>query len=94
MSEAPPAAPAPPPYELRRGLIAAGMSVLVGATHPRLAAGTVKQLQEAMLALDNDPDGRAALEGIGFKSIVAAGDADYDAVRSLHLELLEPPTEN
>ena len=64
------------------------------AAHPRLAAGTVKRLQEAMLALDNDPDGRAVLEGIGFKGIVTAGDADYDAVRNLHLELLEQPTEN
>lgn len=64
------------------------------AAHPRLAAEPVKRLQEAMRALDHDPDGRAALEGIGFKGIVAAGDADYDAVRSLHLELLEPPTEN
>ena len=60
------------------------------AAHPRVPAAVVERLQQAMLNLDDDAAGRAALEGISFKGITTARDSDYDAVRALHIELLDP----
>ena len=54
----------------------------------------VERLQQAMLHLDDDAAGRAALATIGFKAIATAQDADYDAVRALHIELLDPLPED
>ena len=54
----------------------------------------VERLQQAMLHLDDDAAGRAALATIGFKAITTAQDADYDAVRALHIELLDPLPED
>jgi len=60
------------------------------AAHPRIPVAVVERLQQAMLHLDDDAAGRAALATIGFKAIATAQDADYDAVRALHIELLDP----
>lgn len=60
------------------------------AAHPRVPAAVVERLQQAMLNLDDDAAGRAALEGISFKGITTARDSDYDAMRALHIELLDP----
>jgi hypothetical protein len=43
-----------------------------------------------MLGLDSDPAGKAVLEGIGFKGIAPAQDADYNDVRALHIEMIDP----
>lgn len=59
------------------------------AAHPRIPAAVVERLRDAMLGLDGDPAGKAALDGIGFKGITTAQDADYDDVRALHIELLD-----
>ena len=63
------------------------------AAHPRVPVPTVERLRDAMLGLDGDPAGKAALEGIGFKGIAAAQDADYNDVRELRIDLLDPPGE-
>ena len=60
------------------------------AAHPRVPAAVVERVRDALLGLDGDPAGKAALEGIGFKGIAAAQDADYNDVRELHIELLDP----
>lgn len=60
------------------------------AAHPRVPAAVVDRLRDAMLGLEGDPAGKAALDGIGFKGIAAAQDADYTDVRALHIELLDP----
>lgn len=60
------------------------------AAHPRIPATVVERLRDAMLGLDGDPAGKAALDGIGFKGIAAAQDADYNDVRALRIELLDP----
>ncbi|MDG4583209.1 MAG: phosphate/phosphite/phosphonate ABC transporter substrate-binding protein [Candidatus Competibacter sp.] len=60
------------------------------AAHPRVPAAIVERLRQAMLNLDDDAAGRAALEGIGFKGIATARDSDYDAVRALPIEPLDP----
>ena len=59
------------------------------AAHLRVPPAVAERLREAMLGLDGDPAGRAALEGIGFKGIAAAQDTDYDEVRGLRIELLD-----
>ena len=64
------------------------------AAHPRIPVAVVERLQQAMLHLDDDAAGRAALATIGFKAIATAQDADYDAVRALHIELLDPLPED
>ncbi|MEZ5600713.1 MAG: phosphate/phosphite/phosphonate ABC transporter substrate-binding protein [Candidatus Competibacteraceae bacterium] len=64
------------------------------AAHPRIPVAVVERLQQAMLHLDDDAAGRAALATIGFKAIATARDADYDAVRALHIELLDPLPED
>ena len=61
------------------------------AAHPRIPAAVVDRLRQAMLNLDNDAAGRAALEKISFtKGFTTARDSDYDAVRALHIELPDP----
>ena len=64
------------------------------AAHPRIPVAVVERLQQAMLHLDDDAAGRAALATIGFEAIATARDADYDVVRALHIELLDPLPED
>lgn len=64
------------------------------AAHPRIPVAVVERLQQAMLHLDDDATGRAALATIGFKAFATARDADYDVVRALHIELLDPLPED
>ena len=60
------------------------------ASHPRVPAAVVERLRQAMLNLDDDAAGRAALEDISFKGIATARDSDYDAVRALPIGPLDP----
>ena len=60
------------------------------AAHPRIPVAVVERLQQAMLNLDKDAAGRA-LEKISLiKGFTMARDSDYDAVRALRIELLDP----
>jgi phosphonate transport system substrate-binding protein len=60
------------------------------AAHPRVPVAVVERLQQAMLNLDSDAAGRAMLESISFKGFTTARDSDYDGVRALRIELLDP----
>lgn len=59
------------------------------AAHPRVSAGVVERIQEAMLKMHEDPEGAVLLEAIGFKGLVVAQDADYDDIRRLDIQILE-----
>ena len=60
---------------------------LVFAAHPRVPEQAVRRVQEAMIAMDHDPAAVRLLQSLDFKGIVAARDSDYDAVRTLRLEV-------
>ncbi len=59
------------------------------AAHPRVPSGTLAKVAGAMLGLHDDPEGAEALKGIGFKSIEAGQDKDWDDVRGLNIGLLD-----
>ncbi len=59
------------------------------AAHPRIPKEVVKRVQQAMLAMQQDPRGRELLETVKFKGIEAAQDADWDDVRALGIDLLD-----
>jgi phosphonate transport system substrate-binding protein len=58
------------------------------ATHPRVAAEVVSKVRDNMARLDNDARGRSALEGVGFRGIEAARDAQWNDIRALGLDTL------
>ncbi|WP_372597866.1 phosphate/phosphite/phosphonate ABC transporter substrate-binding protein [Amphritea sp.] len=59
------------------------------AVHPRVSKDKVEKIQQALLAMNNDPEGRALLETISFKGIELAQNADWDDVRALNIKLLD-----
>lgn len=59
------------------------------AVHPRLPGKVAGLFQEALLNMADDPQGSALLKSIGFNALVAARDADYDAIRRLDFKQLE-----
>lgn len=60
------------------------------ATHPDLSPQTQTQLQQALLALTNTPEGQQALSNLSIKGFSAAQNADWDDIRALNLTQLEP----
>jgi phosphonate transport system substrate-binding protein len=58
------------------------------AVHPRVAPSVVEKLKQALLTMNDDPEGRALLKTINFKGIELAGNADWDDVRALNITLL------
>lgn len=61
------------------------------AAHPRVPAAVVKEVQQAMTAMDQDSQGRALLEAISFKGIAPAEDAEWDDIRALGITELDQP---
>ena len=55
--------------------------------HPRVPAGTIKKLQQSMIAMSRDAEGLALLKTVNIKSLEKASDADYDVVRKMNLPL-------
>lgn len=55
--------------------------------HPRVSAATVSQLQNAMIAMGQDPEGLALLKVVNIKGLEKSTDADYNGVRKLNLPL-------
>ena len=55
--------------------------------HPRVAAATVNQLQNAMVGMSQDPEGQALLKVVNIKGLEKSTDADYNGVRKLNLPL-------
>ena len=64
------------------------------AAHPRVAQEVVKHLQNAMLEMDDEAEGKKLLEGIGFKGISSAQDKDYDTIRRLNIPPKTTTTDN
>lgn len=60
------------------------------AAHPRVPRAVVEQLQRVLLDLKHDTTGRGLLQELGFTGIIAAHDKDWDDVRALHIDLLDP----
>lgn len=56
------------------------------AALPRVPADVVSKLQQAMLAMGQDPQGQALLKAINLKGIESGKDSDWNDVRSLHIE--------
>ena len=59
------------------------------ANHPRVDSETAKKVSAALADMGNSDAGRAALSGLGIKSLRAANDSDWDDVRALNLTLLD-----
>lgn len=53
------------------------------AVHPEVPKASARKLQDALVAMADDPVGRRLLARVGFKGIEAANDADWDDVRRL-----------
>lgn len=58
------------------------------AVNPRLTDDTVRQFQQALLAMTTDSAGRIALKGLAIDGWQAASDDEWNDVRALHLEAL------
>jgi len=59
------------------------------AAHPRVPVDVVHRIQQAMLDMNDDPQGKALLASIKIKGLEAANNADWDDVRGLGIELLK-----
>ncbi len=66
-----------------------GMPPVVTGTDAR--PQLVAELQNVLLHMHEDADGRAALQQAGFEQFVLVDDADYDTVRSLELSVNNQP---
>ncbi|GMR19466.1 MAG: phosphate/phosphite/phosphonate ABC transporter substrate-binding protein [Gammaproteobacteria bacterium] len=59
------------------------------AAHPRVPNKVVQRLQQAMLAMDRDPQGKKLLAAIRIKGFERGEDGDWDDVRALGIDLLD-----
>ena len=59
------------------------------AAHPGVDKTIVKRIQQVMLNMSQDEEGKRLLKNINFKGIEAAKNKDWDDVRHLGIELLE-----
>lgn len=59
--------------------------------HPRVPQAVLQKIQQAMLAMGDDPEGLSLLKAVNITGFVAAYDSDYESVRKLKLLPLEPP---
>jgi phosphonate transport system substrate-binding protein len=60
------------------------------AAHPRVPRAAVERIQRVWLALKHDDTGRRLLQAQGFTGFIAADDKDWDDVRALRIDLLDP----
>lgn len=59
------------------------------AVSPAVSPDTAQQVQQALLAMADDPAGAPLLQAINFKAFAAAQDSDWDDVRKLNITLLD-----
>jgi len=59
------------------------------AAHPRVPTQVVQRLQQAMLAMDRNPQGKKLLAAIRIKGFERGEDKDWDDVRALGIDLLD-----
>ncbi|MCB1816950.1 MAG: phosphate/phosphite/phosphonate ABC transporter substrate-binding protein [Chromatiaceae bacterium] len=58
------------------------------AAHPAMDADTFARVQQALLGMNDSPEGRSLLAAIKFKGVEKAADTDWDDVRALQIDLL------
>ena len=58
------------------------------AAHPRVPKKVLHRIQQAMLNMDNDLEGKALLASIKIKGLEAGHNTDWDDVRGLNIDLL------
>lgn len=58
------------------------------AVHPRIDAEVTRQIEEAMLAMDEDPRGKSLLNALRFTGIEMALDREWDEIDALQMETL------
>jgi len=75
--------------QLRILWTASPLPAFLFAAHPRVPEDVARRVAEAMIHMDQDPEGRELLKAINFKGIAPAKDADYDVVRRLELRMPE-----
>lgn len=56
------------------------------AAHVRVDSAVVSSIQQALLAMEADEQGRLALENLKLKGLVVAKNSDWDDVRALQIE--------
>lgn len=59
------------------------------AVHPRIDEQTLLKVQQALVAMEQDPEGRKLLDDLKIKGWAAAVDGDWDDVRALNIGLLK-----
>lgn len=59
------------------------------AAHPRVELATRQKIVQAMLAMSQDPQGKALLAKLNFKGLEEAEDKQWDDVRALNIDLLD-----
>lgn len=59
------------------------------AAHPKVSEQTVKDVQQAMLSMNDDSEGQALLKTINFNGMVSAENNDWNDVRGLGLDILD-----
>lgn len=59
------------------------------AVHPRVKPEIVAKLKQALIAMNDDPEGRKLLDSINFNGMELAENGDWDDVRSLNIKLLD-----
>ncbi|MDH3559608.1 MAG: phosphate/phosphite/phosphonate ABC transporter substrate-binding protein, partial [Gammaproteobacteria bacterium] len=58
------------------------------AVHPRIDAEVTRQIEEAMLTMDEDPRGKSLLNALRFTGIEMALDQEWDEIDALQMETL------
>ncbi len=59
------------------------------AVHPSLSTESAQKLVQSMLAMNNDPAGKALLKNLNFKGLEAASDQQWNDIRDLNIRLLD-----
>ena len=55
------------------------------AAHPDIPAGIIETVQQVLVGMNCEDEGRDALENLKIKGLEAATNADWDDVRSLNI---------
>jgi len=59
------------------------------AAHPRVRSGDFIEIQQALVAMEQDAEGKTLLESIKIKGFETAADSDWNDVRRLNIHLLK-----
>lgn len=62
------------------------------AVHPRVPPHVAQRVQDALMAMEKDPEGAKMLRLANFKGFVSARDSDYDDIRALDVNISQSGT--